>query len=212
MELFPGSAAFSPFRRARLLEQIQARVPAVQDLGTAFVHFVEPEGELTDADRSELQRLLDYGEGPGSERALSNPAFVVVPRPGTVSAWSSRATEIARRCGLERVRRLERGMAVALDTTDGTPLSEADREAAAALLHDRMTETVLPALDAAGALFTHAAPGPLEEVDVLGRGRAALEEADRALALALSPDEIDYLVEGFTELGRNPTDVEVMMF
>ncbi|MFP4561336.1 MAG: AIR synthase-related protein, partial [Thiohalorhabdus sp.] len=212
MELFPGAAAYSPFRRARLLERIREQVPAVRDLGTAFVHFVEPAGELTTEDREALERLLEYGEERGSDRALSNPDFVVAPRPGTVSAWSSRATEIARRCGLERVSRLERGVAVALIPEEGAELSAADREAAAALLHDRMTEAVLPGMEAADTLFAHAAPGPLGEVDVLGRGRAALEEADSELGLALSADEMEYLVDGFTELGRNPTDVEVMMF
>ncbi|MFA9460539.1 phosphoribosylformylglycinamidine synthase [Thiohalorhabdus methylotrophus] len=212
MELFPGPAVFSEFRRAGLLERIRAQVPVIRDLGTAFVHFVEPEGALTNGDRAGLQRLLDYGEAPGNDRALSNPDLVVVPRPGTVSAWSSRATEIAQRCGLSGVRRLERGMAVCLVTGEGAGLTEADREAAAAFLHDRMTETVLATLDAADTLFDHPKPGPLEGLDILGKGRAALEEADSRLGLALSPDEIDYLVEGFTGLERNPTDVEVMMF
>jgi phosphoribosylformylglycinamidine synthase len=212
MEVFAGPAALSAFRRQRLLAEIQAAVPAATDVAAAFVHFVEPDGELADAERAVLERLLAYGEAAGAEAALSHPDLVAVPRPGTVSAWSSKATDIARRCGLERVRRLERGTAFAVTKADGARLSEAERAAVAPLVHDRMTEAVLGALDEAGALFRAPAAGGLGEVDVLGQGRAALAAADRELGLALASDEIDYLVDGFTELGRNPTDVEVMMF
>jgi phosphoribosylformylglycinamidine synthase len=211
MEVFAGPAALSEFRRQRLLGEIQAAVPAATDVAAAFVHFVEAGGGLSGDDRGVLERLLDYGEA-GGEAALSRPDLVAVPRPGTVSAWSSKATDIARRCGLERVRRLERGTAFAVTKADGAALSEAERAAVAPLVHDRMTEAVLGALDEAGALFRTPQAGTLGEVDVLGRGRAALEEADAELGLALAADEIDYLVDGFTELGRNPTDVEVMMF
>jgi len=212
MEVFAGPAALSAFRRQRLLAELRAAVPSVTEVEAAFVHFVEPDGELTGDERARLERLLAYGEAPGGERALSGPDLVAVPRPGTVSAWSSKATDIARRCGLERVRRLERGTAYAVSKADGGALSQAERAAVAPLLHDRMTEAVLGALDEAGALFRMPEAGGLGEIDVLGQGRAALEAADRELGLALASDEIDYLADGFAALGRNPTDVEVMMF
>ena len=212
MEVFAGPAALSEFRRQGLLARVQEVVPAVTDLQAAFVHFVEPVGVLGEEDREGLARLLAYGEGPGGERALANPDLVVVPRPGTVSAWSSKATDIAHRCGLDRVQRVERGTAYVLLKADGSGLSESEREAVGPLLHDRMIEVVLPALEEASALFQVPERGGLGTIDVLSQGRAALEAADRELGLALSPDEMDYLVDGFRELGRNPSDAEVMMF
>ncbi|MDX1649202.1 MAG: phosphoribosylformylglycinamidine synthase, partial [Myxococcota bacterium] len=148
-----------------------------------------------------------YGP-PGEPPPVRGASLLVVPRPGTVSPWSSKATDIARICGLApKLRRLERGVrwTVAADT-DGALAIAAD------VLHDRMTETVLADMEEAPRLFARAEPAPLEHVDVLGTGRAALVEADRRLGLALAKDEIDYLVEGFRRLGRNPTDVELMMF
>ncbi|MEF8792429.1 phosphoribosylformylglycinamidine synthase [Thiohalorhabdus sp.] len=212
MEVFAGPAALSEFRRQRLLAEIQAAAPAIADVAAAFVHFVEPAGELTADDREVLGRLLTYGEAPGDDSALSRPDLIAVPRPGTVSAWSSKATDIARRCNLERVRRVERGTAFALTKEGAEPLTEAERAAVAPMLHDRMTEAVIGVMHEAGALFRAPEARELEAIDVLGEGRAALETANRELGLALADDEIDYLVDGFGELGRNPTDVEVMMF
>jgi phosphoribosylformylglycinamidine synthase len=137
--------------------------------------------------------------------------FLVTPRLGTLSPWASKATDIARHCGLEQVLRIERGTAYWVSTA-GVSLSEEARQVLAGLLHDRMTETVLGALDDADKLFVHMDPQPLTSVDILAGGRAALEAANRSLGLALSEDEIVYLVENFTRMGRNPTDVELMMF
>src|SRR5690606_7759111 len=128
-------------------------------------------------------------------------------RPGTISPWSSKATDIAHNCGLAKVRRLERGIAYTL--VSGKPV---DRRAVAALLHDRMTEAVLESPESARLLFATAEPGPLHSIDVLRGGRAALESANREMGLALAEDEIDYLLRSFLELGRNPNDVELMMF
>ncbi len=133
--------------------------------------------------------------------------ILVTPRPGTISPWSSKATDIARQCGLESlVRRIERGTALHLDGAEGA------LDAAAPLLHDRMTEKVLLSLDEAEILFRHVAPRPLAQIDVLGRGRAAVLEANAAMGLALAPDEVDYLLAYFEGEGRNPTDVEITMF
>ena len=133
--------------------------------------------------------------------------ILVTPRLGTISPWSSKATDIARQCGLEGlVRRVERGTAFHLDGDPG------DLAAALPLLHDRMTEAVLASLDEADLLFRHVAPKPLAEIDVLARGRAAVEEANAAMGLALAPDEVDYLLAYFEGQRRNPTDVELTMF
>jgi phosphoribosylformylglycinamidine synthase len=135
---------------------------------------------------------------------------LVVPRPGTISPWSSKATDIARNCGLDKVRRIERGVAHYLESGDA--LDEAGMAAAAALLHDRMTQVVLGDTADAQCLFRHAQPRPFVAVDVVDGGREALERANGELGLALSADEIDYLVDSFQGLGRNPTDMELMMF
>ncbi|QTP53949.1 phosphoribosylformylglycinamidine synthase [Billgrantia sulfidoxydans] len=210
-----GAPALSAFRHDKLLAALRARVPEVESLHAAYVHFVDHDGEFSDEERNLLGQLLDYGirsesDGSGSELDGEGQLFLVVPRIGTQSPWSSKATDIARNCGLGRVRRIERGIAyrVALKA----PMSEAAFTAMVEILHDRMTESVLTDASDAARLFAHHEPAPLGQVDVLEGGRAALEEANIALGLALAEDEIDYLVEAFGELERNPTDVELMMF
>ncbi len=201
-----GGAAFSETRLARLLARIRSRVPQVSALGAALVHLVDLEEELDAADREILDRLLRYGprETVGDAEGW---LLLVVPRLGTISPWSSKATEIARVCGLEKIQRLERGIAYRVSGAEEGAFAEI-----APLLHDRMTETVLARFEEAEQLFSRTGPLPLTTVDVLGSGHDALEKADRQLGLALAKDEIDYLVESFREMGRNPADVELMMF
>ena len=207
MLILRGAPALSAFRHGKLLSQLTAKVPAVTGLYAEFAHFAEVTGVLTADEEQVLARLLKYGPSvPVQEPA--GRLFLVIPRFGTISPWSSKATDIARNCGLAKIERLERGIAYYV----AGELSEADSQAVAALLHDRMTQLVLGALEQAAGLFSHAEPKPLTAVDVLGGGRAALEQANVALGLALAEDEIDYLVKSFTELGRNPHDVELMMF
>src|SRR5262249_39374100 len=134
------------------------------------------------------------------------------PRLGTVSPWSSKATDIARNCGLAPVRRIERGTAYWIEAADRAALSAQERAAVAAQLRDRMTETVLDRFEDAERLFRQFEPGQLATVDILGDGMTALERANRDMGLALSEDEIEYLGDYFTRTGRNPTDVELMMF
>ncbi|MGL6216183.1 phosphoribosylformylglycinamidine synthase [Billgrantia desiderata] len=205
-----GAPALSAFRHDKLLAALRARVPEVESLHASYVHFVDHDDELSDDERSLLGQLLDYGAKDGAQGEADGQLFLVVPRIGTQSPWSSKATDIARNCGLARVRRLERGVAyrVALKA----PMSEAAFMAIRETLHDRMTESVLVDASDAAQLFAHHEPAPLGRVDILEGGRAALEQANVALGLALAEDEIDYLVEAFRELARNPTDVELMMF
>ncbi|MBE7422666.1 MAG: phosphoribosylformylglycinamidine synthase [Zoogloeaceae bacterium] len=197
-----GAAAFSATRLARLTRNVQAVLPKLKGLVAEHWYFVELNAPLAAADLERLKDLL------GAHPAGKDPAGtlkLVTPRLGTISPWSSKATEIARQCGFAMVTRIERGTAYHLD-------AKGDLAAALPILHDRMTESVLDSLDAAEALFRHYAPQPLATVDVVGKGRAALAAANGEMGLALSEDEIDYLVDAFTKAGRNPTDVELMMF
>jgi len=204
-----GAPAFSPFRIRKLLERIRRFVDGVRGIEARYVHFVELEQDLSNAERKMLEQLL----GGGSVAAGSSTHRLwVVPRIGTISPWSSKATDIAHNCGLVKIARIERGICFDVDLDEGVVLEDAAMESLLALLHDRMTESVLTRAEDAEALFSHAEPAPLTCVDILQGGRDALLAADRKLGLALSPDEIDYLVDSFTALGRNPTDVELMMF
>jgi phosphoribosylformylglycinamidine synthase len=198
-----GSAALSAFRRAKLETALKALRAGLALAGSTFWHFVELEREPTAAERALLDRLLEYGDPSGPE--AGGELYLVTPRLGTISPWSSKATDIAHNCGLAIVRRVERGVAYRVT-------GDASRERVAALLHDRMTETVLDRLEAADALFRHVAPRPLASVPLRAEGTGALERANAQLGLALSGEEIDYLAEAFRGLGRDPTDVELTMF
>ena len=207
MLILRGAPALSAFRHGKLLDLLTQHVPAVTGLYAEFAHFAEVTGALNAEEEQVLARLLKYGPSvPVQEPA--GRLFLVVPRFGTISPWSSKASDIARNCGLAKIERLERGIAYYVTGE----LSEADAQAVAARLHDRMTQLVLNQLEDASALFSHAQPKPLTVVDILAGGRAALEKANLELGLALAEDEIDYLVKSFVELGRNPHDVELMMF
>jgi len=208
-----GPAALSAFRLAKLKSLVGAAVPAVRALSARFAHFVDLERGLTAAERVVLDALLQYGPQETASQADATGAAVlelrVVPRPGTISPWSSKATDIAHVCGLEAIRRVERGIAFQLAADRA--LTPAEVSAIQPLLHDRMIEAVLAPGDSAEALFAHTAPRPLRSVS-LARGREALCDANRELGLALSADEIDYLLAAFARSGRDPTDVELMMF
>ncbi|MBI3371374.1 MAG: phosphoribosylformylglycinamidine synthase [Betaproteobacteria bacterium] len=203
-----GAIALSQFRITKLVARLTELDPAIERLGAEYTHFVECVDELDAREMLLLERLLAYGEPV--QGAANGALFLVVPRIGTISSWSSKATDIAHSCGLTKVRRIERGTAfrVAARRT----LEMAQRAAIAPLLHDRMTETVLAAPEQADALFQHVPPRPLARIALLSRGRAALEEANATLGLALSADEVDYLVAAHATLARDPTDAELTMF
>ncbi|MBP5978674.1 MAG: phosphoribosylformylglycinamidine synthase [Halomonas sp.] len=205
-----GAPALSAFRHTRLLTVLRERVPEVEALSAHYVHFIDHHEELSDASQERLTQLLDYGTHTNSEVPTQSERFLVVPRLGTQSPWSSKATDIAKNCGLSEIQRIERGIDYRVGFS-ATP-SEESLTALAVLLHDRMTETVLEDASDAAKLFVHHAPAPLGSVDILNSGRDALVSANRELGLALADDEVDYLVDAFNELQRNPTDVELMMF
>jgi len=207
-----GAPALSNFRLTKLNARLREAGLADGGLYAELMHFADLNQPLNAEQQAVLERLLRYGPRPGPDRAGLAPEgrlVLVVPRPGTISPWSSKATEIAHNSGLNQVRRLERGTAFYLS---GPDLDDAGLHAAAQLLHDRMTEVALFDLGDADRLFQRAEPRPCVSVDLQGAGRAALLSANTELGLALSDDEIDYLVQSFGALGRNPTDVELMMF
>lgn len=207
MLILRGAPALSAFRHSKLLAQLNLKVPAVTGLYAEFAHFADVTGELTSDEQQVLARLLKYGPSVPVQEP-NGRLFLVLPRFGTISPWSSKASDIARNCGLDKIQRLERGIAFYV----AGQFSDAEAELIAGALHDRMTQIVLGNLEQASGLFSHAEPKPLTAIDVLGGGRAALEKANVELGLALAEDEIDYLVNAFNGLGRNPHDIELMMF
>ena len=204
-----GRDALSAFRRKKLLHAVAADIPGLQ-INAEFWHFIQLQQPLDSAGQRQLERVLTYG--PATAPVAQNGTLLLVtPRLGTISPWSSKATDIAKHCGLPAVARIERGIAWWC-TANGNPLTPDQRAKLMPHLHDRMTESVLDSLDSAEALFRRMDPKPLASIDVLGGGRDALAKANTGMGLALSPDEIDYLHDNFTRIGRNPTDVELMMF
>ena len=207
-----GDAAFSAFRLQRLTNRLAAAVADIEWVSADYWHFVALKQPLTGADRGKLAQLLEEQQVPDVARQPVGDLFVVTPRIGTISPWSSKATDIACNCDLAGIERIERGIACHVVLKDGRRLSGDESRIVAGLLHDRMTESVLGSFAEAGELFRHFEPKPLATVDVLQGGKTALVAANGSLGLALSDDEIDYLLDIFTKAGRNPTDVELMMF
>ena len=216
LHTFAGGNALSSFKTRQLLPQAQAISERIAGISARFVHLAAFDGPPDAATLARVAELLTYGEPAlAPANGQTTVAVVVSPRLGTVSPWASKATDIAHNCGLA-VRRLERvtefQLALKSPLLGKASLTDAQLQAVAALLHDRMTESVFATTDAALALFTELAAAPMAHVDVLAGGRPALEAANVEFGLALADDEMDYLVTSFTALGRNPTDVELMMF
>lgn len=203
-----GRNALSEFRRNKLEQSLRNAGISVTAIHAEYYHFVSSERVLNDNERATLERILTYGSASPSENAGIVQPLLVVPRFGTISPWASKATDIAQHCGLPVIHRIERGVV----WNFGDKISNEVRAAILPLIHDRMTETVLDNLDDAKHLFDVAAPAPLRSVDILNAGIAGLQQANREMGLALSDDEIEYLVKNFKQIGRNPTDVELMMF
>lgn len=210
MEILRGSPALSAFRVTKLLSRCQDAHLLVSDIYAEYVHFADVSAPLSADEHARLQRLLKYGPSL-PEHAPEGRLLLVTPRPGTISPWSSKATDIAHNCALPQVLRLERGLAFYIQV-QGPSLNESQWQQLSALLHDRMMETVFSDLQQAEQLFSHHQPAPVQRVDILAQGRSALEQANTKLGLALAADEIDYLLAAFTGLGRNPTDIELYMF
>ncbi len=209
MQIFIGSPALSNFRQEKLLTQIKSVVSDIEQISAHFVHFVDADKALTESETSIVEKLLRYGPAM-QETSTEGELFLIVPRAGTISPWSSKATDIAHNCGLEGINRIERGVAYHIQSASA--LTDEQKAAIAGSLHDRMIESVLTQYDDANCLFGHHEPTEGESIDIIGSGVEALNEANQRLGLAMSPDEIDYLMAHFTSVKRNPVDAELMMF
>ncbi len=210
-----GISALSAFRLEKLRAALAAAAPTVSLLDTRHCYFSAlHSANLSSAQASLLDKVLGLDKRAGEPRQAGDATrLLVVPRLGTISPWSTKATDIAQHCGVTSVERIERGVVYYLSSNSGKGLSKAEVAAVTPLLHDRMTESVMSDVESsAEKIFKHSASQPLNSVDVLKGGNAALEVANREMGLALSSDEIEYLVGNFKKLKRNPTDVELMMF
>jgi phosphoribosylformylglycinamidine synthase len=220
MLILPGSNALSLFRSQRLLTQLHAVLPTIVSVQARYVHFIDAAQPLSDDDSDRLAKLLTYGPDADTDAGQEDCAvFFVIPRFGTISPWASKATDITHNCGMGHIKRVERGVAYSVKLKPGMlglgaakKLTQQQAEDIGALLHDRMTETVLREAGEAAGLFRTLDARPLAAIDVIGHGKAALDLANTELGLALSDDEVDYLFAAFTSASRNPTDVELMMF
>ncbi|TRY15747.1 phosphoribosylformylglycinamidine synthase [Shewanella hanedai] len=208
MEILRGAPALSAFRVQKLMEAFDSESLPVSGIYAEYIHLADLSESLDKSETEQLAKLLTYG--PAIEaHAPQGSLHFVTPRPGTISPWSSKATDIAHNCGLNKIKRLERGVAYYVESD---VLSIEQQKTLNGLIHDRMVEVMLSTFDDAKVLFAHTEPKEFNTVDILGAGRGALEKANNDLGLALADDEIDYLVENFIALGRNPNDIELMMF
>lgn len=206
---FCGGRALSPFRLEKLFKEISNLNLPIGRIATEYWHFCAVTRALHEAELYILRQILN--EMPTQQNSQQSDAFfLVLPRPGTISPWSTKATDIAHHCGLTAVERIERGITYVLECD--SPLSMDDKTRLTPLLHDRMTEAVFASFEDAAQLFRHYEPKELNTIDLMQHGIAALQQANQAMGLALSTDEIDYLADHFLQLSRNPTDVELMMF
>ena len=210
MIILRGPPSHSEFRLKKLVDDLSSADLPVKSVYAEYLHVAEASEPLTSEEQSVLEKLLTYGpklEGHDPEGMLR----VVVPRPGTLSPWSSKATDIAHICGLSKLNRIERAIAFWIDLA-GVELDVSQLKSIDSKLHDRMTQSVFGSNEELSVLFRHEEPRPFSSVPVISGGREALVEANRSLGLALAEDEIDYLVENFQKLGRDPNDIELMMF
>lgn len=206
-----GAPALSDFRVTKLLAQCAQLQLPVTEIYAEFAHFAQLNDELATDEAKVLQQLLTYGPTI-EEHEPQGQFYLVTPRPGTISPWSSKSTDIAHNCGLSKVERLERGMAYYVSVKDGVKLNTEQEQLLVSLLHDRMMESVFANFADADKLFVSAEPGELTAIDIENGGKNALVSANVELGLALAEDEVNYLFENFTKLGRNPHDIELYMF
>lgn len=215
MEIIKGSNALTESRAEKLRQEFARCKVRAGYVAAQYVHLADLSEPLDDRERGILDRILTYGprcDKGAEDFASEGELFFVIPRIGTISPWASKATDIAHSCGLSKVRRLERGIAYYIGCEGGTPLSEEGREAVRSLIHDRMMESVLDSIEGAGQLFGRQEPRPCKPIPVLKEGLDALRRANTELGLALSGEEMEYLMGVFGGLGRDPNDIELYMF
>lgn len=202
-----GEAALSPFRIEKLLQQAaRLQLDCNIQINSEYRYFVASATELDSGQQQKLLQLLRATHQ--NSNTLTGTQLLVTPRLGTISPWASKATDIAHNCGLNVIERIERGILYSFSRE----LSQQEQDSWQTILHDRMTESVLTAVADATQLFHTTAAKSFTSIDILANGKTALQAANQQMGLALSADEIDYLVENYQQLQRNPTDVELMMF
>ncbi|GJM04789.1 MAG: phosphoribosylformylglycinamidine synthase [marine bacterium B5-7] len=211
MLILPGGNALSEFRVNKLLFSLQSYVPAIVSVESYYIHFAETSSDLNQKETTQLNALLNYS---AAAKHATDDSFklIIIPRPGTISPWSSKASDIAHNSGLSKINRIERGRVFSFQLSDRSDLDDDQITKLKPLLHDRMTEILIRDENDANALFAITEPAELNQVDIINAGIEALETANTEMGLALSNDEINYLFTSFETLGRNPTDVELMMF
>jgi phosphoribosylformylglycinamidine synthase len=207
---FLGSRIYSEFRKSTLLNDALKSVSGIKNLTSSYLHIIESKEKLSSKDQKSLKQILTYGEDIKEEVSPENAVFIC-PRIGTISPWSSRATDIIQQCGVD-ILRIERIKTISFTTNSGKLLSESDKEKIGKLLYDRMTESIFINQDDINKLFIHHKPKPLNHVDITNKGIFELQRFNKAQGLALSDDEIDYLFKYFSSENRNPSDAELMMF
>ena len=207
---FFSSQIYSEFRKSALLNEVKKSILEIEGLTSSYLHIVESKDRLSSKDQQSLNQILAYGEDIKEEVSPENIIFIG-PRIGTISPWSSRATDIIQHCGID-ILRIERIKTISFITNSGKPLSKSEKEALGQLLYDRMTESIFIDQDDTNKLFIHHNPRPLNHIDITDKGISELQRFNEAEGLALSDDEIDYLFKYFSSENRNPTDAELMMF
>ena len=211
MRIIPGPAAFSQFRLDKKRAELSSILPDINGVRAQFVHFLELGAALGAAEEIRLSDLLDYGHAAVADEPGA-PACIAIPRPGMISPWSSKATDILHHCGLTTITRIERGVCWYLQDAHGHTPAPEQLAGVKQYLHDRMTQTLIDDVNQAAVLFALREPGKLEYIPLRAHGRAALLEANRRMGLALAAEEIDYLLDSYNKLERDPTDVELMTF
>ncbi|MBR1612188.1 MAG: phosphoribosylformylglycinamidine synthase [Succinivibrio sp.] len=210
MDIILGSPAVSSFRIEKITESLAKEGIRISSIATHFVHLVDTKEALNDEEKTVLNKILSYGPSR-TEGKDEGELFFVIPRVGTISPWASKATDIAKNCGLCKILRIERGVAYYI-AKEGGVFTEEEKKVVASLIHDRMMENVLPSLEAGAALFEKQSPKPFTTVALTTGGMDALKKANVELGLALSEPEMEYLMESFKGIGRDPTDIELYMF
>ncbi len=206
-----GGPAYSKFRKEKLLQKLQTINNQIKAIYSEYIHIVWCGIKIVDIDKTALEKILRYGP-KAHKLEFKNNSIITIPRPGTISPWASRATDIAKHCGLHGIKRIERAVAIYIELKNESLLSDDEKKSLSILLHDRMTEVSIFNLDDAQFLFSDSPPKPIQYAEMLEGGKQVLNEFNKNLGLALSEDEIDYLFNYFSSIKRNPTDAELMMF
>ena len=198
--------ALRSFKVNSLNQSIKLKTPNLEILATEFIHFIDLYEKLTSNDQSKLDKLLNYA--PQLISTFDNDNIIVTPRLGTISPWSSKATDIVNLCGLKGIKRIERGVIYHFNRK----ILQFELPQILDIIIDKMTESHLENHSNADSLFNEQEPKKFSNIDILSSGKSAIEESNGELGLALSDDEIDYLYNQFSKLNRNPKDIELMMF